>query len=240
MPIIIHYIFLALILMVMHERVFAELENKHQDQSSKINVIHARQLHLNVSNKAVNRINFDHQRVVKIIGNISSFTYILSDAGSDLFIAPKCKAGQTVDFSALLANGDIVDFSLNVLESKIPYLISLEFPTDALKLKKSEAASMMEAMKNNNIGKYYVQKDKPTIIPIKHDVQATIYNYYAFGKLHGNSLTLHNKSRSRSVGINEQELIRMFAGVRAVHIEKKILAPDEKTKAYVVFASEAI
>ena len=211
------------------------------EETKHIEVTYEQQLYLNIANEAVNRINFDNQRVVKIIGNISGFTSILSDDGSNLFIAPKVPLGSKIDFALLLATGDIIDFSLNVVKSKIPYLVKLQFPSDAAMLQKSEAVSMIAAMRQGVIGKYYVQKAKSTInIPTKPDIQASIYNSYRIGHLYGNSLILQNKNRFHSIEINAAELAHIFSGVKAVHVDKKTLAPNEKTKAYMVFKGESI
>jgi hypothetical protein len=210
-------------------------------RSKEIDVIYEQQLHLNIANEAVNRINFDNQRIVKIIGNTSGFNSILSDDGSNLFIAPQSPLGSKIDFAVLLASGDVIDLSLNVVKSKIPYLTSLKFPNNSEKIQISEARSMINAMRNKQIGKYYVQENTHNItLPKKQDLRTTIYNSYRFGNLHGNSLTLQNKNRFLTIEINAAELAQIFSGIRAVHVDKKILAPREKTKAYIVFKGKEV
>ena len=208
-------------------------------RSKEIDVIYEQQLHLNVANEAVNRINFNNKRIIKIIGNTSGHSSILSDDGSNLFIVPQSPVGSKIDFTVLLASGDVIDLSLNVVKSKTPYLTSLKFPDDSAKLHISEAKLMLNAMKNQRIGKYYVQERKSGIdLPEKPDLRATIYNNYRFGNLHGNSLILQNKSRFLTIEINAAELTQIFSGIRAVHVDKKTLTPREKTKAYIVFRGE--
>lgn len=214
-----------------------------EDHKQIIEVSYQKQLFLNVADEAINRINFKHGRVSKIIGNVSGFSSILSDDGSNLFITPKEPSGSKIDFSVLLSSGDIIDMSLNVVKSKKPYLISLHFPDSNNNNIKSEASSLIEAMKNQLIGKYYVQKSSSNvIIPGKDKLKATSSDIYRFGNLHGTILILQNMNKKTrkntqnlSIEITEDNLIRAFSGVVGVHIEKRHLAPSEKTKAYIVF-----
>ena len=209
-----------------------------------IEVSYQKQLFLNVADEAINRINFKHARISKIIGNVSGFSSILSDDGSNLFITPKA-SGSKIDFAVLLSSGDIIDMSLHVVKSKKPYLISLYFPDSNNNNIKSEASSLIEAMKNQVIGKYYVQKSSrgsKEIVLSQGQIKATSSDIYRFGNLHGTILTLQNMNKKTrkntqdsSIEITEDNLIRAFGGVVGVHIEKKYLAPSEKTKAYIVF-----
>ena len=132
-------------------------------EAKSIEIIYQQQVHLNIASDAINRINFANFRVVKLIGNVSSITCILSDNGSDLFITPKLPQGKKIDFSALLSSGDIIDFSLKVVKSEIPYLVKLKFGSDIAPQNKNEAAKMIEAMSKGILGKYYVQKSNKKI-----------------------------------------------------------------------------
>ena len=207
-----------------------------------IEVSYQKQLFLNVADEAINRINFKHARVSKIIGNVSGFSSILSDDGSNLFITPKA-SGSNIDFAVLLSSGDIIDMSLHVVKSKKPYLISLHFPDSNNNNIKSEASSLIEAMKNQVIGKYYVQKSSSNVtIPGKDKLKATSSDIYRFGNLHGTILILQNMNKKTrkntqdsSIEITEDNLIRAFGEVVGVYIEKRYLSPSEKTKAYIVF-----
>ena len=201
-----------------------------------IEIKYLRQVHLDVASEAVNRINFDNFRVVKLIGNIGGGTYVLSDQGSDLFIAPKLPAGKKIDFSVLLATGDIIDFSLNIVKSQTPYLVKLKFPGDVTSANKSEAVKMIEAMHSGKTGKYYVQKSlKKVNIPWNRDIKGQAQNSYRFKNLQGTILTLENTNRSRSFEITASDLSRSFDRVTAIHIEQSLLPPKGKTKAYIVF-----
>ena len=205
-----------------------------------IELTYQKQIHLNVANEAVNRINFANFRIVRLIGNISSFDSILSEAGSDLFIAPKLPEGKKIDFSALLSSGDIIDFSLNVVKGTSPYLVKLKFPSKSREVVKSEASSMIEAMRKGVIGKYYAQKSNKKInISSKPELKAVIENYYRYDNLRGISLILQNTNRSRSIEVTPELLTGSFAGVVAIYIEKELLLPAVKTRAYIVFKEVA-
>lgn len=233
MRIIIDYLLVAILAFGLPCLAFAKTSSP---ETKLIEIIYQQQLHLDVASDAVNRINFDNFRVVKLIGNISSFTSVLSDQGSDLFIAPKLPSGKKIDFSALLATGDIIDFSLNVVKSQTPCLVKLKFPSDIVGTNKSEAVKMIEAMHNGKADKYYVQKSTKKInIPTNHEIKAIVQNSYRFGNLHGTSLILENTNRSRSLEITASELARSFEGIAAIYIEQGLLSPRGKTKAYIVF-----
>lgn len=207
-------------------------------KSQTIEVSYGKQLSLNIADEAINRINFNHGRVSKIIGNVSGFTSILSDDGSNLFITPRSQAGSKIDFAVLLSSGEIIDLSLSVIKSKKPYLISLKFPDSREQYNQSEVAALIEAMQKGVIGKYYVQQ---SVSDISHDkFKATSSDVYQFKNLRGRVLTLQNNSkRSRGnkssiIEIKESDLISAFDGVVGVHIEAKQLARGKQTKAYIV------
>ena len=201
-----------------------------------IKIKYLQQVHLDVASEAVNRINFDNFFVTKLIGDIGSFTSILSDQGSDLFIAPKLPVGKKIDFSALLATGDIIDFSLNIVESQTPYLVKLKFPMDVASTNKSEAVKMIEAMYSGRLSKYYVQKSlKKVNIAWISEIKATAQNTYRFGNLHGTILTLENLSHSHSFEITANEITKHFTDIAAIHIKQGLLPARGKTKAYIVF-----
>lgn len=232
-----HYLFailtICLIATLLPRLAFAEAETK------PIEIIYQQQLRLDVASDTINRINFDNFRVVKLIGNVSSFTSVLSDQGSDLFIATKLPAGKKIDFSALLATGDIIDFSLNIVKSQVPYLVKLKFPNDTAGTSaapKSEAAKMIEAMHSGKTGKYYIQKSTKKInIPSTLQIKAVAQNSYRFGNLHGMSLIVENTNRSSSLEITANAFVKNFEGIVAIYIEQGLLLPKGKTKAYIVF-----
>ncbi len=201
-----------------------------------IEIKYLQQVRLNIASDAVNRISFDNFVVTKLIGNIGSFDSILSDTGSDLFIAPKLQAGKRIDFSALLASGDVIDFSLLVIKSETPALVKLKFPSTVIGVNKSEAVRMIEAMHEGKTGKYYVQKLFRKInIPSHPEIKAVAQNSYRFKDLCGTSLLLENTSKKRSLEITANDLSGSFNKVAAIHIKQGFLAPKGQTKAYIVF-----
>lgn len=209
--------------------------------SQTIEVTYQKQLALNIADAAINRISFDQARVSKVIGNVSGSTSILSDDGSNLFITPNMPEKSKIDFAVLLSSGDIIDMSLTVVKSTKPYLISLKFPDHSNDNSPSEVSSLIEAMRNGVISKYYVQKASSNVaIPGKEGIKATSGNIYRFGKLKGTILTLQNKGyrskrgKAPAIEIAENDLIGAFKGVVGVHIENSKLNRGEKTKAYIV------
>ena len=212
-----------------------------------IEITYEKQVHLNVANEAVNRINFGNFRVTKIIGNISGFNSILSDNGSDLFIVPSLPSGKKIDFSALLSSGDVIDFSLTVVSGKVPYLIKLKLPSNlsANQQHKSEAVKMIEAMSSGMIDKYYVQNSLQKTsskgkvnIPLnalaKSKIKIIAQDSYRYGNLFGISLTLQNPNRMPCI-VTADDLVDGLKSVLAAWIEKENLPPKVKTKAFLVF-----
>lgn len=239
---IIDYLVVIIFALVLPYKAFATADF----ETKQVEIIYERQIHLNVASNTVNRISFASFRVVKLIGNISSFTSVLSDSGSDLFIAPKLSEGKKIDFSALLSSGDVIDFSLSVVKSEKPYLVKLKFPGNSEKVIKSEAAKMIEAMSKGVIGKYYVQKSNKKInilaqsmikeVGIKAPrIKAITQDSYRFGNLLGTSLILQNTNCTNSLEIRADDLARSFEGIVAIFIEQGLLPPNCKTKAYIVF-----
>jgi len=213
-----------------------------------IGIKYEKQIHLNIANGSVNRINFNKLRVMKIIGNISGCNTILSDDGSDLFIVPSLTVGKKIDFSALLSSGDVIDFSLTVISSKVPYLVKLKVPSN-LSINnnsaddKSEAVKMIEAMSRGEAGKYYVQRSLQKIgkkinilsnILAKSGIKLTVQDSYRFENLFGVSLILHNTSRI-SCEITADDLVSGLSDVMAAWVVSPYLSPKTKTKAFLVF-----
>ena len=229
---IINYLLVKVFALVIAQTIFA----KELFEEKPIEITYQKQVQLNVANEAVNRISFANFFVTKLIGNMSGFDSILSDNGSDLFITPKLPDGKKIDFSAILSSGDVIDFSLSVVKSKIPYLVRLKFPSSSVGTSKSEAAQMIEAMSKSLIGKYYVQKSNKKInIPRNPELKAVIENYYRYDNLSGILLTLQNTNRSKPIEVTAELLTRSFTGVVAIYIEKELLLPAAKTRAYIVF-----
>lgn len=213
-------------------------KNSLQNNSKTIEVSYGKQLSLNIAGEAINRISFNSARVSKIIGNVSGFTSILSDDGSNLFITPKSPEKSKIDFAVLLSSGEIIDLSLSVVKGKKPYLISLKFPDSREQYNQSEASALIAAMRKGVIGKYYVQQ---SVSDISHDkFKVTSSDVYQFKNLRGRILTLQNNSKrsrgnkSSTIEITESDLISAFDGVVGVHIEAKQLAIGKQTKAYIV------
>jgi hypothetical protein len=229
---IIDYLVVIIFALVLPYKAFA----KTSFETKQVEIIYERQVHLNVVSNTVNRISFANFRVVKLIGNISSFTSVLSDSGSDLFIAPKLPEGKKIDFSALLSSGDVIDFSLSVVKSEKPYLVKLKFLGNSEGAGKSEAAKMIEAMSKGVIGKYYVQKSNKKInILAKPEIKTIMQDSYRFSNLLGTSLILQNTNCTNSLEIRADDLARSFEGIVAIFIEQGLLPPTGKTKAYIVF-----
>ena len=212
-------------------------------EAKAIEVTYERQIHLNIANESVNRINFSSLRVIKIIGNINGFNTILSDDGSDLFIVPSLPIGKKIDFSVLLSSGDVIDFSLTVISSKTPYLIKLKMPSNLPVNHKSEAVKMIEAMSSGVIGKYYVQNslqkadDKinmPINVLAKPGIKIMAQDSYRYGNLFGISLILQNTNRVPCM-VTADDLAGGLSSVLAAWIDKGNLPPKAKTKAFLVF-----
>ena len=201
--------------------VFADQTQGHL---RPIEISYMRQVQIDVASNKVNRINFDNFRVIKLIGNISSFTGILSDQGSDLFIAPKIPPGNRVEFSAMLSSGET------------PSLVKLKFSGNKNVKGKSEALQMIEAMCIGKTGKYYVQNSVYKIeIPPLPEVKATAVSSYRFGNLRGIVLILENTDRRKALEVTADKLAASFAKVVAIHVRESLLPAKGKMRVYMVF-----
>ena len=233
----------------MHKKLVDRITKDFFSQNHKeaIEVSYQKQISLNIADEAINRISFGHARISKIIGNVSRFTSILSDDGASLFITPKLPKDSHIDFAVLLSSGVIIDMSLTVVKSKKPYLISLKIPNSSKGRNKSEVVLLIDAMKNEMVGKYYVEKARSNVtIPNKEKIKATSGDIYSFKDLRGTILTLTNKNKKvrgdksdDGIEITDNDLIKAFKGVVGVHIDNKYLKRREKTKDYIVFKEDA-
>jgi len=211
------------------------------DQYRVHEVKYEKQMKLMLASGKVNHINFSSFRIAKIIGNNQNFNFVVSDDGSNLFLTPKIPSGSIVDFSVVGAQGAVLDFSLQVVESVSPSLIKLIFESPAAYSIDNEANKMIFAMSAGRVQKYYVQKVERKInISSKPNIKIIQKNSYRWQGLQGAILLLKNTDSRHKAQITPDDLALNFGNIKAVFIEKRELNPLGETKAFVVFKRQEI
>lgn len=209
-------------------------------ENMPIKVEYKKSLHIELSSKGINRISFWPLRVEKLICDLSNFTSNVPENGTDIFLTSKVPAGTSLNASVILSTGEPIDMHIKVVEAKEPKYIQLDFsnlhddPEGSLK---KEASLMINAMKNNFVGKYYVRSVKyPKLLFETKEYRVKQRANYQYEGLIGAILEIENK-KSKSITIDPKSIVARFEGMQAFAFEGEVIAPKYKMKGYVVFKS---
>ncbi len=208
----------------------------------KIEVEYGKQLLLQISSVGINRISFAPERITRIIGDISNYSSLLTDKGSELFLTSKLAAGKNFNISVILASGGVIDITAQVIESSQPKVIKLLFSKsfNAFSQEQAEARLMIKAMEQNNKGKYYVESVNNTkfILADKHKslkgVTLEHYCSYKFGDLRGVCLELTNQNKG-VINLDAKTIAQEFENVESLAIRHSTLQSRKKTQLFIVF-----
>lgn len=229
------------VLCFVHGAMANELFSGAVRGNAPIKVEYNASLNIELSSKGINRISFWPLRVEKLICDLSNFTSNVPDNGTDIFLTSKVPAGTTLNASVVLSTGEPIDLHIKVVESREPKYISLDFSNlndDPNGILKHESALMINAMKNDFVGKYYVRSIKsPTLLFETKEYRVKQRSNYQYDRLIGAVLEIENK-RNKSIEIDTKIIISRFEGSQAFAFESEHLSPKSKTKGYVVFKSE--
>jgi len=208
----------------------------------KIEVEYGTQLILQISSVGINRISFAPERITKIIGDTLNYSSLLTDKGSELFLTSKLPAGNKFNISVILASGEVIDITAQIVESLQPKIVKLLFSKsfNALTQQQEEARLMIKAMEQNNKGKYYVESVKNTkfIVADKHKslkgVTLEHYCSYKFADLQGVCLELTNQNKN-VINLDAKIIAQEFENVESLAIRHSTLKPKSKTQLFIVF-----
>lgn len=238
------YKFVFIILLLHTNAIAASVNDSNAAQLKELILDYKKPISIELSSNFINRLNFQNNRIVKIIGDESKFTKLLSSDGSNLFITSKMPASSEFDISVIDMHGKVFDLHFILKETLSPTLASLHRKdTDSkdesiLQLKASE---MINAMSRGVIDKYYVETVS-NIHSYSRNSSITLkqYNIYRFDKLWGSSFEIRNKSKKNSVMISEEDIASLFKNLIAIKLERNVLKPSGKTKVFIVFKRDEL
>lgn len=120
-------------------------------------------INIKVSAKGINHISLAPQVVTAVWGDESHYSINLSDNGSELFITSKLSTGEFIPLAVVIAGGRVVDFSLEVIESDLPKIVTIDMRDRSNSIgsnQRREIKQMLYAMQSGIKGKYYTDTEK--------------------------------------------------------------------------------
>lgn len=191
-----------------------------------------------ISHTGINRLHFENTRITKIIGDTSSYTSLLSDNGSDLFLVSKVPAGEVMNLSLLTAKQHAIDLKINISDAPSPVFINLG-PLSSMQIvaskERQEISDMMTAMMRGTKDKYYVEASERAVnVNTKPELMLKQYTTYRYLNLMGAGFECSNINAKLNQTITSDSLARLFDNVLAVSIDNPYLKPGRNTKVFVV------
>lgn len=197
-----------------------------------------------LSSNAINHINFKNNRVVKIIGDPSKFSGIISGDGSHLFLTSKVAAGSEFDISVVDVHAEVFDLHVIVQETDKQTILSLS-KKDSMKadsnLRIEAAKEMINAMRMGLKGKYYVAiTDRNISFGLEPDLEIKQYANYRYGKIWGACFDVRNKSSENTIILDADKITSLFKNVIATSPGQITIFPLKSSKIFIVFEGESL
>lgn len=190
-----------------------------------------------ISKSGLNRISMLPHRITQVTGDESKYKLKFDDDGSNIYIMPIGKVGETIELSIkstthlvqdmLLEVANIAGRSINLQQGKDSKLPE--------KLIDAEIKQMLKAMMHQEKGKYYVQAGGNRTIANKLTLDIKQVQTYKWDNITGVVIDIKNQSKS-PVNISEHDIATLYQQVKAVSIDgiHSSVAAKSKIKAYVI------
>lgn len=189
-----------------------------------------------ISKSGLNRITMLPHRITQVTGDESKYKLKFDEDGSNIYIMPTGKIGETIELS-IKSSANLVQDMLLEVAGIAGRSISLQHDnsTDGGgKLINFEIKSMLRSMMSRERGKYYIQVSNRKIAN-KLNLDIRQVQTYRWGNMIGAVIDIENKS-NLPVNISEQEIASFYQKVRAVSIDSiySSIAVKSKIRAYVI------
>lgn len=174
---------------------------------------------LNISSTGINRLNFGDERITKIIGDNSQYSVVLTDNGSDLFLTSKIAAGSVIDLTVMTARSEAIDLRLYVKDKEDGAIIKVDLTQGKVfkQNERLEIQQMIEAMKSNKGGKYFVEEGR-RVIKLGNEAKTTLNQYvsYRYGDLMGAGFVCKMKKGGK---LEREDIRGLFKDILAMFID---------------------
>ena len=189
-----------------------------------------------ISKSGLNRITMLPHRITQVTGDESKYKLKFDEDGSNIYIMPTGKIGETIELSIKSSTNLVQDMLLEVADiaGRSIYLQQDNSTEKSGKLINAEIKSMLRSMRSGEKGKYYVQASN-RIIASKLGLDIRQVQTYRWAGLVGAVIEIENKSKVK-VNISEQDIAALYQQVRAVSIDGifSSIAGKSKIRAYVI------
>lgn len=192
----------------------------------------------------LNRIGVLGGEIVEVIGDENKYALYWSGDFRHLFIKPKVEAGETIELSLIIPQGNAQDIRFTVGDTAARTIfinvgseITSSIPSSGVRPStnpqlKSEIAGMMRVMIENEKGKYYVTNVKRTLKQSKQMLvtQALSYRYR---NLSGGVLSVKNLT-SKPLNLFESDFSNLFKNTVAINFESNVIKPRGTIRVFIV------
>ena len=189
-----------------------------------------------ISKSGLNRITMLPHRITQVTGDESKYKLKFDEDGSNIYIMPTGKIGETIELSIKSSTNLVQDMLLEVADiaGRSIYLQQDNATAVEGKLINAEIKSMLRSMRSGEKGKYYVQASN-RIIANKLGLYIRQVQTYRWEGLVGAVIEIENKSKL-PVNISEQDIAALYQKVRAVSIDGiyPSIVAKSKVRAYVI------
>ena len=189
-----------------------------------------------ISKSGLNRITMLPHRIIQVTGDESKYKLKFDEDGSNIYIMPTGKVGETIELS-IKSSANLVQDMLLEVAGIAGRSISLQHDNstdEGGKLINFEIKSMLRSMMSREKGKYYMQASNRAIAN-KLGLEIRQVQTYRLGNMTGAVINIENKSKL-PVNISEQDIASLYQKVRAVSIGGiyPFIAAKSKMRAYVI------
>lgn len=189
-----------------------------------------------ISKSGLNRITMLPHRITQVTGDESKYKLKFDEDGSNIYIMPTGKIGETIELSIKSSTNLVQDMLLELADitGRSIYLQQNNSTDEGGKLINSEIKAMLRSMMSGKKGKYYVQASN-RVIANKLDLDIRQVQTYRWGNMVGAVIKIENKSKL-PVNISEQDIAALYQKVKAVSIDGiyPSIAAKSKIRAYVI------
>jgi hypothetical protein len=198
-------------------------------------------IHTQISKSGLNRICSPPYRIIQVTGDDSKFALKYDPDGSNIYIMPLEKVGEHIEISIKNTAGRVQDFDFEVanitgkqirLETKARQQSCLCETHDAKAGRNQEVLEMLEVMKRQEEGKFYV---KAVSVNLDNSGPFSIKQTYLYRwqDLAGGIFEVTNKGK-REAEFEVNSFAGRFDRVLASYADRLILKRGKKTRIFIV------
>jgi hypothetical protein len=193
-------------------------------------------LNIKVSKMGLNRISNPPYRIVQVTGDDSSFRLKYDEDGENIYLMPMKGVGEKIEIALKNNAGFVQDLELEVenIAGQTIVIDGAGIKKTNAKEKKQNLQSMLKAMKDGKIDKFYVQNLKKNFSRSETDgleiVQTKIYKWQ---NLAGSVFVVSNKTRQpRKFDLSA--FVKDFDNVLTYVASNPELKPKESVEVFVI------